>query len=103
MGRTIYILLTNNVFNLNRLHGNVTIIRVAHDIRNLLLNTVVGHSLGGQMAGYIGSWTYALSGTRVKLKRITALDPAKPMFYTGLTFLPTHINFNDAEVNFKFT
>lgn len=42
---------------------------------------VVGHSLGGQLAGIIGREVYAQSGNTYKLKRITALDPAGPFFY----------------------
>lgn len=35
----------------------------------------------------------------MKLKRITGLDPAKPLFYMNLVFLPTSLSFYDAEVS----
>ncbi|XP_067621841.1 lipase member H-A isoform X2 [Eurosta solidaginis] len=42
---------------------------------------IVGHSLGGQMAGIIGREVYKRSGKKRKISRISALDPAFPMFY----------------------
>lgn len=36
---------------------------------------VVGHSLGAQMAGYIGRWVIAYSRNTLRLKRISGLDP----------------------------
>ncbi|XP_077288536.1 phospholipase A1-like [Arctopsyche grandis] len=53
---------------------------------------IVGHSLGGQTAGFIGK---ALQKSNIKLKRITGLDPAFPLFYPGLVM--EHIDKNDAE------
>ncbi|XP_049533428.1 serine/threonine-protein phosphatase PP2A 65 kDa regulatory subunit isoform X2 [Anopheles darlingi] len=45
---------------------------------------LVGHSLGGQLAGYIGRTVIAQSDKRIKLARISALDPAFPPFYPGI-------------------
>ncbi|CAH1996714.1 unnamed protein product [Acanthoscelides obtectus] len=39
---------------------------------------IVGHSLGSQLAGFIGKWVQKLSGK--KIGRITGLDPAGPRF-----------------------
>ncbi|KAJ6642191.1 Phospholipase A1 [Pseudolycoriella hygida] len=41
----------------------------------------VGHSLGGQLGGYIGKAIISQSKGSKKLKRISALDPAGPDFY----------------------
>ncbi|XP_078046323.1 pancreatic triacylglycerol lipase-like [Augochlora pura] len=38
---------------------------------------IIGHSLGGQVAAYVGLHT------KSRLLRITGLDPAGPLFYTG--------------------
>ena len=42
-----------------------------------------------------------MSRGTMKIGRITALDPAKPMFYTRLAFLPTHLSYRDADVRSK--
>jgi hypothetical protein len=52
------------------------------------------------MSGYIGRWIIAISRNKMKVKRITALDPAKPMFYSNVVFLPTSLSFFDAQVEF---
>lgn len=56
---------------------------------------LVGHSLGGQLAGIIGRNIYYSSGNKMKLKRISALDPAFPPFYPDI-IIP-HISASDAE------
>lgn len=48
---------------------------------NLDLLHLVGHSLGGQMVGAIGRNVYNQTQKKYKLKRISALDPAGPLFY----------------------
>lgn len=45
---------------------------------------LVGHSMGGQLAGTVGRTIYQTSGKKTKLKRITALDPAFPLFYPAV-------------------
>lgn len=50
------------------------------------------------MSGYIGRWIIALSRKRFLLRRITALDPAKPMFYTNYIYLPICLSARDASV-----
>ena len=50
---------------------------------------LVGHSLGGQMVGYIGRNVYQNSNKTIKMQRITALDPAGPLFYD---FMATAFN-----------
>lgn len=42
---------------------------------------LVGHSLGGQLVGFIGRSFYNNSNKTEKIERITALDPAGPGFY----------------------
>lgn len=76
---------------------------------------IVGHSLGGQIAGIIGREVYARSKKTKLIKRyylyifnfylnvkfnyfnirISALDPAFPLFYTG--GLTNHLKKSDAE------
>ena len=47
--------------------------------------TLIGHSLGGQVAGHIGEY---FKKEEVPIKHIIALDPARPAFeYAGLPFL----------------
>ncbi|XP_021702753.1 endothelial lipase isoform X3 [Aedes aegypti] len=56
---------------------------------------LVGHSLGGQLAGFAGRTVISLSDKKIKLKRISALDPAFPPFYPGV--LVAHLSEKDAE------
>lgn len=56
---------------------------------------IVGHSLGGQMAGMIGRFVHRKSTGESKLVRITALDPAFPMYYPSFATNP--VNKKDAE------
>ncbi|CRL01709.1 CLUMA_CG014925, isoform A [Clunio marinus] len=86
-----------NLVKIGKLVGENIFNLVEQKVLELKNFHVVGHSLGGQMAGYIGRWMIALSRGRSKLARITALDPAKPLFYEDLIFLPTHLTFFDAE------
>jgi len=60
---------------------------------NSLSLHIVGHSLGGQLAGIIGRSIIQLSDGIIKLLRISALDPAFPGFYppTNLT-APIDVN-----------
>lgn len=57
----------------------------------------VGHSLGGQMVGYIGRSVITNSNKTVKLQRITALDPAGPFFYSMWSRRNKPLNKNDGE------
>lgn len=56
---------------------------------------IVGHSLGAQLAGYAGRTVISQSDKKIKLKRISALDPAFPPFYPGL--FVTHLSDKDAD------
>lgn len=40
--------------------------------------TIIGHSLGGQIAGFVGKQIFAI--TNKKIGKIIALDPAGPLF-----------------------
>lgn len=68
------------------LHKNYSI-----PINNFLL---VGHSLGGQVSGYIAKKVKQI--TNKKLPRIIAMDPAGPLFSTRPD--NERLNKNDAEV-----
>ncbi|XP_061386543.1 lipase member H-A-like [Musca vetustissima] len=57
---------------------------------------IVGHSLGGQMAGIVGREIYARSKKTKKIKRISALDPAFPLFYMTVG-MAKHLSRHDAE------
>ena len=57
---------------------------------------IVGHSLGGQLAGIVARKIKEKSNKTFKLKRITALDPAFPPFYPGLIYKP--LNKKDADL-----
>ncbi|KYB25295.1 hypothetical protein TcasGA2_TC034399 [Tribolium castaneum] len=59
---------------------------------------ICGHSLGGQIAGYAGQ--YVLRKTGYRLPRITALDPAGPLFEGIFNINRKHLDRNDAEVVF---
>lgn len=48
------------------------------------INFQVGHSLGGQLSGYVGRSIQEKTKKEQKLKRITALDPAFPPFYPAI-------------------
>lgn len=56
---------------------------------------IVGHSLGGQMAGIIGRHIKELSNKTKQIKRVSALDPAFPLFYLGR--LARRLSRHDAE------
>lgn len=71
------------IVNLNKNH-NV-------DLNNVLL---VGHSLGGQMTGFVGKHIYKMTGR--KLPRIVALDPAGPLFVERPD--DKRLNKDDAEI-----
>lgn len=55
---------------------------------------IVGHSLGGQMAGLIGRSVDKKSKGESKIARISALDPAFPTFYPSMGTPP--VNKRDA-------
>ncbi|XP_053958549.1 lipase member H-A isoform X2 [Anastrepha ludens] len=69
----------------------VAMFELGLDINKLHL---VGHSLGGQMAGIIGREVYRRSGKKKKVPRISALDPAFPLFYGSFS---NHLSKHDAE------
>lgn len=48
---------------------------------------LVGHSLGGQLAGLVARTVSERSGKRYKIKRVTGLDPAGPGFEPKLPFV----------------
>lgn len=56
---------------------------------------LIGHSLGGQLAGIIGRVLHNQSGNSLMLKRITALDPAFPGFLN--TPISPSVSGDDAE------
>lgn len=56
---------------------------------------VVGHSLGGQTAGFVGKEIINLTNGR-RIKRISALDPAGPQFEFNVH--SERLNESDAEI-----
>lgn len=100
MGKLVYTLIVQQAVDLSKLHGSLNTVGYENDLLFNIITIVIGHSLGGQMAGYIGRWIIALSRRTMKLKRITALDPAKPMFYhiRNILVLPIPLGFFDADV-----
>lgn len=52
---------------------------------------VIGHSLGGQIAGFVGK--RVISKTSSTIGKITGLDPAGPLFFGSFRLVPT-----DAEI-----
>ncbi|CAD7079409.1 unnamed protein product [Hermetia illucens] len=58
---------------------------------------IVGHSLGGQMAGVIGREVKNRSGGSLVIKRLSALDPAFPGFYPAKVSIVKPISKDDAE------
>jgi hypothetical protein len=77
IGVGIYSFAIQNAFDPSRLH-------------------IVGHSLGAQLAGYIGRWIIVMSQSKLKVQRITGLDPARPLFSHKVTFMPTSLSSFDA-------
>ena len=69
-------MLLNNGLDINKLH-------------------FVSHSLGAHLAGLVGRQIQEKSKNTHKIKRITCLDPAFPLFYPALFFKP--ISKDDAE------
>lgn len=62
------------------------------NIQNLHL---VGFSVGSHIAGLIGRNVQEKSAKKFKIKRITALDPAFPLFYPEIFYKP--ISKDDAD------
>lgn len=96
MGLGVYTLFKYQVIDVNKLHGESEYFGCGLKIIKNLLK-VIGHSLGAQMSGYIGRWIIALSRRSLQLYRISALDPALPLFYTNFVFLPMSLSSRDAE------
>ncbi|CAO1415320.1 unnamed protein product [Diamesa hyperborea] len=81
--------------------------KVADAMSNLLINLLskdldiqklhlVGYSVGSHICGLIGRQIKEKSSSKFVVKRITALDPAFPMFYPELFYKP--ISKEDAEL-----
>ncbi|XP_076647998.1 pancreatic lipase-related protein 2-like isoform X3 [Halictus rubicundus] len=66
----------SHVNDVGRAIGNALNVMVAHGLNPNKIH-IIGHSLGGQVSAHIGSHT------KFVIPRITGLDPAGPMFYTG--------------------
>lgn len=56
---------------------------------------LIGHSLGGQLVGYIGRAVWKKSNAKLKIRRITGLDPAFPGFFPAI--LGVHLSRTDAD------
>ena len=56
---------------------------------------IVSHSLGAHLSGLVSRQIYEKSSKTYKIKRITCLDPAFPLFYPAFFFKP--ISKSDAE------
>ncbi|KAG5684757.1 hypothetical protein PVAND_013971 [Polypedilum vanderplanki] len=84
-----------NTFEFGEILAEV-LIKMTFDGLNLRNLHVVSHSLGSQLAGSLGRNIIKKTSGQLRLKRITALDPAFPLFYPPL--FGQHLNANDAEM-----
>lgn len=73
--------------------SNVLINLLTNDLDILKLH-LVGFSVGSHIAGLIGRQIREKSISKFTIKRITALDPAFPMFYPEMFYKP--VNKEDA-------
>lgn len=64
---------------------------------------LVGHSLGGHVVGFIGRSYISSSSNTTKINRITALDPAGPLFYGWGSQFNKPLNENDGEKLIKLS
>lgn len=71
------------------------ILKMNDDGFNLLELHIIGHSLGAQLASFVGRAIIKKTKGQRMLTRITGLDPAAPLFYPGLW--AGHITANDAK------
>jgi hypothetical protein len=58
-------------------------------------NWLFSEKIGGQLVGIIGRSVQKYSNNKLKIHRITALDPAGPMYYNNIFATP--LNKNDAD------
>lgn len=54
----------------------------------------VGHSLGGQLCGYLARQVFSASNGAVEVQRVTGLDPAYPGFFPP--YARQHLSSSDA-------
>jgi predicted alpha/beta-fold hydrolase len=65
---------------------------------NLQSFNLVGHSLGSHVVGVAGRNVQKKSNSQTSITRITALDPAGPMFYKFGAMFHSPLNENDGEL-----
>lgn len=84
---------TNAVSNLVNIADKMADVLIALHADGLSFTKVhiVGHSLGGQMSGLIGDGIRKKSGSTLIIDRITALDPAGPLFWKLLNLIPVFV------------
>ncbi|XP_076647996.1 pancreatic lipase-related protein 3-like isoform X1 [Halictus rubicundus] len=75
-GNINYIVDVLHVENVAKAIGNALNVMVEHGLNPNKIH-IIGHSLGGQVSAHIGFYTNFV------IPRITGLDPAGPMYYTG--------------------
>lgn len=82
-----------SVANTVRVGDRMTDVLIALSVAGLNLGKVhlVGHSLGGQMCGMIGDGVKKKTKNALNVDRITALDPAGPLFYHLLPIVPVAV------------
>ncbi|XP_032592024.1 lipase member H-A-like [Drosophila grimshawi] len=86
------------VVNVNRLGSHLATVLLEMFDQGLDIEKlhIVGHSLGGQLAGNTGREILKQSNGVKKIKRISALDPAFPLFYLNAG-INKHLSKDDAE------
>lgn len=57
---------------------------------------IIGHSLGGQAAGFVGKYIKKMTNGK-QIARITGLDPARPLFETYVNNPSKHLDKSDAQ------
>lgn len=86
-----------NSYRVGEIIGKV-LLRMMNEGFNLDKFHLVGHSLGGHLVGFIGRSFINNSNKTEEITRITALDPAGPLFYGLGSAFNKPLNKNDGNI-----